>query len=241
VIRAATAVLVLASALGAAAEPAYEAGHTAAAGAVLLDPEADAWKTGASIAWGPPEYETSFRALWNDQGLAVRFESVDPDPWHTLTARDAHLWTEEVVEIFLDVDRSGTHYTEVEINPSNVVCDFHILHPLPMSPGDPEWKGDIGWDWEGLVSRTGLRRDGERTTGWVATAFLPWNGLRTLPSAQHVNLPPCPGDRWRFNVFRIERPYGPSDPERGVILAAWSPASIPKFHVASVFRDIVFK
>jgi hypothetical protein len=42
-------------------------------------------------------------------------------------------------------------------------------------------------------------------------------------------------------VFRIERPHGPSEPERGVILAAWSPAPIPKFHVASAFRDLVFR
>jgi len=56
-----------------------------------------------------------------------------------------------------------------------------------------------------------------------------------------VALPPRPGDRWRFNVFRVERRHGPKDAERDAVYAAWSPPPIPKFHVPSAFRDFVFK
>lgn len=39
------------------------------------------------------------------------------------------------------------------------------------------------------------------------------------------------GDRWRFNVFRIKRPGGAQRPQRGAILAAWSPVPDTSFHV----------
>jgi hypothetical protein len=206
----------------------------------LLAGEGSAWSPAPSITWGPPGAETTFRALWNGRGLFVRFDAVDPHPWFTHTHRDDSLYNEEVVEVFLDLDRSGTHYAEIELSPANVVCDFHVLQPLPEKDGDPPWKGDRGWDLDGIESRVQTIRRGDEATGWSATAFLPWEGFRSLPSAARVSLPPHAGDRWRFNVFRIERPHGPEDPERDLILAAWSPANIPKFHVASVFRDLHF-
>ena len=79
-----------------------------------------------------------------------------------------------------------------------------------------------------------------RTTGWTATAFLPWRGLRALPSAARVATPPRPGDRWRFNVFRIDRPGGKANPEKDAVQVAWSPPSLKSFHDPSAFRDFVF-
>ncbi len=76
--------------------------------------------------------------------------------------------------------------------------------------------------------------------GWTVTAFLPWRGLRGLPSAGKVTLPPKPGDAWRFNVFRIERPGGKASPEKDGVFAAWSPPSVQSFHDAGAFRDLVF-
>jgi hypothetical protein len=241
--RAALAALcLLAAAADAPREPlGYEIRRTAAKADALLAAHPDAWKEATPITWGPSGYETTFRGAWNDEGLFVSFEAADPSPWHTFEQRDDRLWDEEVVEIFLDLDRSGTHYAEVEISPANVVCDLHIHFPLPMKQDDPEWKSDRAWDYEGLVSRAEIRKDKDgKTTGWMASAFLPWHGLASLPSAKHVSLPPKPGDVWRFNVFRIERPYGPQEPERDHLYLAWSPAPIPQFHVASAFRDLVF-
>ena len=51
---------------------------------------------------------------------------------------------------------------------------------------------------------------------------------------------PAPGDRWRFNVFRIERPGGKASPEKGAVQVAWSKPSVDSFHDPSVFRDMVF-
>jgi len=200
----------------------------------LLVADDAAWGAAVSIEWGPSPYPTRFRALWSDAGLFLRFDATDPSPWHTMTRRDEHLWDEEVVEIFLDPDRSGRDYYELEINPANVVCDLRMISPWP------DKKGDIDWNLAGLETRVATLGDASKPRGWTATAFLPWSGLIALPSAAKVALPPKPGDAWRFNVFRIERPGGKPSPEKDAVFAAWSPPSVKSFHDAAAFRDLVF-
>jgi hypothetical protein len=192
------------------------------------------WYSARRVSWGPEAYRTTFAAVWSDDGLFLRFDAVDPEPWHTKTRRDDSLWDEEVVEIFLDPARSGRDYAELEISPANVVTDVRMVQPAP------EKQMDLGWDLAGLETRVHPLRQGGRTVGWTAVAFVPWNAFRSLPSASGVRLPPRPEDRWRFNVFRIERPGGPQAPEKDAVFAAWSDTGGGSFHVPSAFRDLVF-
>ncbi len=213
----------------------YTVAPTTTDRAALLAADDAAWTGASPIAWGPAPYETRFRALWSPAGLFLRFDADDASPWHTMSRRDEHLWEEEVVEIFLDPDRSGRDYYELEVNPANVVCDLRMISPWP------DKKGDIDWNLAGLETRVHpLGGTGAGTQGWTTTAFLPWRGLRALPSAGKVALPPKPGDAWRFNVFRIERPGGKASPEKDAVFAAWSRPSVQSFHDAGAFRDLVF-
>jgi hypothetical protein len=217
------------------APPEYAVARTSATRAALLAAEDATWSPAPRTVWGPSRYETAFRAAWSDEGLFLRFDAADPDPWHTMTKRDEHLWEEEVVEIFLDIDRSGKDYAELEISPGNVVCDLRMISP------SPDKKMDFSWDMAGLETRAAVHKDGAgKTTGWTATAFLPWSGFKTLPSAKTVALPPRPGDRWRFNLFRVERPGGKAAPEKDAVEVAWSETGEPSFHVPKAFRDLVF-
>jgi hypothetical protein len=141
-----------------------------------------------------------------------------------------------VVEVFLDPDRSGRDYYELEISPANVVCDVRMVSP------SPDKKMDLAWNLEGLETRVRVDKDGVGTaTGWTATAFLPWSGFSPLPSARKIALPPKAGDAWRFNVFRIDRPGGKAAPEKDAVEAAWSKPSGESFHEPSVFRDFLFE
>lgn len=222
--------------LAAAGAPEYQVTRATAPREALLAAAEDAWAGGATIEWGPSQYATTFRALWDDEGLHLRWDAVDPNPWHTMTKRDEHIWDEEVVEIFIDLNHTGRDYYELEISPANVVCDLRMVSPWP------DKEGDIDWDLEGLQTRVHARTDAQgATTGWAATAFLPWSGFRDLPSAQGVALPPEPGDSWRFNVFRIKRPGGPQDPAKDGVFAAWSPPTVQSFHDAGAFRPFRFE
>lgn len=214
----------------------YTVNRTLADNVKLLTQNRAAWAEAQALSWGPFAYRTEFRALWNTEGLLVRFEATDDSPWYTMKYRDDHLWEEEVVEVFLDLGRSGRNYAELEINPANVVCDLLMREPSPNQ------RSDIRWDFKTLKSRVfGMRDAAGKTTGWITVALLPWEDFRSLPSAAGINLPPQPADRWRFNVFRIKRPGGKEKPEQGAIFAAWSPPDSPSFHTPSAFRDLVFR
>jgi thiamine biosynthesis lipoprotein len=213
--------------------PRYVAARASAPPSALLEAtDAAAWDAAQRISWGPEAVATSFRALWTDIGLAVRFDVTDASPWHTLTRRDEPLWTEEVVELFLDVGATGRSYAELEWNPVNAVVDLWVDRA--------ESRFDRSWDAVGLESRVHARKDAAgRATGWTAVAFLPWSALAAKAPAGTA-LPPRPGDRWRFNVFRIERPGGPQEPERDAQFLAWSPTGEHSFHVPAAFRELLF-
>jgi hypothetical protein len=199
----------------------------------LLEASDTAWAAAASVEWGPPPWVTRFRALATPSALLLRFDVYDEKPWHSMTRRDEHIWEEEVVEIFVDPDRTGVNYYELEINPANVVCDLVVVKPWPELHSDP------AWDLAGLDTRVvPYRGEHAGPDGWTATARLPWQGLRSLPCA--AALPPRPGDRWRLNLYRIKRPLGPARPHDEVVYAAWSPTGGPSFHVPAAFRDLVF-
>ncbi len=208
----------------------YRVESTAAETERLLAGNDDDWRASGRLSFGPSTYRTSFRALWSSTGLYLRFDVVDPDPWHTMTKRDQHLWEEEVVEIFLDLDGSGTNYAEIELSPANVVCDVRMVRTVP------DREGDLAFDLAGLESRVVRRAE----TGWTGTIFVPWTGFRPLPSAANVSLPPKPGDRWKFNVYRIERPNGRKRPQDGVVFASWSPTGEGSFHVPQSFEIFEF-
>jgi hypothetical protein len=219
-----------------AAGPSYSVRATTAPHDRLMAASDEAWRPAAAIEWGKDAARTAFRALRTDRGLYVRFDAWDDKPWSTMTRRDDHLWEEEVVEVFLDLDRSGTHYAEIEINPANVVCDVEMIQAKP-------WNGSFDWNMAGLESEVTTRPAasiGQRAR-WIAVALLPWDGFRSLPSAAKIALPPHAGDRWRFNVFRVERPGGPANPKQGAINIAWSPPSGDSFHEPAAFRDLVFE
>jgi|TARA_B100001245_G_scaffold211203_1_gene175744 hypothetical protein len=216
-------------------EESYGARRSSASTRALLGGDGEAWEGAKKVTWGPQIYTTSFQALWGEEGLFVRFDAVDPSPWYTLTNRDDHLWTEEVVEIFIDPDGDGRNYAEIEISPHNVVCDLMIFE------GAPNVRSDIGWDHDGLQSKVSplSGADGE-TVGWMAIAVLPWSSFATLTDSSGISIPPHSGDVWRFNIFRIKRPFGPTEPDRDVVYAAWSPPSGRSFHEPTVFRALEF-
>ncbi len=213
----------------------YRVRRTSADAADLLRASGAAWERAESIEWGTEPWPTRFRALATDTALWVRFDATDDSPWHTLEQRDAPLWDEEVVEIFIDPDGDGRDYVEIEINPANVVCD------LLMERGDPDKIGHLEWDFPELETRVvPLRGRAGEAIGWTAVARLPWTGFRDA-APDGIALPPRPGDRWSFNVFRIKRPDGPAEPHRRVVLDAWSPVPANSFHVPEVFRPMEFE
>ena len=171
-----------------------------------------------NVTGGVPNQTTRVRTAWNGAEWRILFEMDDAHPWATLTTHDAPLWTEEVVEVFVDPVGDLESYFEIEINPLGAVADV-VLRRVVSG-----WRKDFGWHAEGLQSH--VRRT---DTGWAAELAIPFAALQ--PSS------PTLGMVWRVNFLRIDRAEGPDTEAE---LSAWSPTGIRNFHRPDHFGRVEF-
>ena len=157
-------------------------------------------------------------SAWDDSGWRVLFDLDDQRPWATLTEHDAPLWTEEVVEVFLDPVGDLESYFEVEINPLGTTVD------LVLRRASSGWRKDFAWHVDGLES---LAR--RTTNGWAAELRVPFDAI-AAPRPQ-------PGTSWRTNFLRIDRPQGAGTEAE---LSAWSPTGLRNFHRPEFFGVVEF-
>lgn len=178
---------------------------------------------------GTPCYATEARLLWDDEHLYVGFQAEDPDIWATMRERDAELWHEDVVEVFIDANGSGCGYHEFEFNPLGAVLDLFVL----TREATQEYNLWFGWNSDGLKHAVAVdgtvddRTDVDRS--WTVEAAIPLKDILTAP-----NFPPRDGDLWRVNLYRIERGRG------GKEYSAWSPPGENNFNHPSKFGELIF-
>jgi hypothetical protein len=178
-----------------------------------------------SLSGGPTRVRTVARLLWDDAFLYLAFDCEDPDVWGTFTRRDEPLYTQEAVEVFIDADGDGRTYNEIEVSAANVLFDAYF----------PERRQgmDLSWDSGALTAVTvqgTLNDPSDRDQGWRVEMRIPIGRLAAVP-----HLPPQPGDRWRFNLYRLEH-HG----RRQVEGQAFSPPLVGDFHALSRFAWLVF-
>jgi hypothetical protein len=168
-----------------------------------------------------PQRPTTAHLLWDSNALYVAFDCQDDDPKPnaTFTQRDANLWEEEVVEMFLSPTGELHTYAELEFNPLNTLFDAMILNNGRRTQVLRDW------NMETIQHAVALRSD-----GWTVEVALPFEEFYTAPRR-----PPSVGDEWRMNLYRIER-SNPKEPE----LTAWSPTVVRNFHNAQAFGILEF-
>ena len=163
-----------------------------------------------------PRQATRVWAAWDAEELRVLFRAEDTHIHATFTERDAPLYMEEVVEVFLDPAGDGVCYFEIEVNPLNAVLD------LVLRRNRSGYRKDFAWRCEDL--RTRVRRE---AAAWSAELAIPFRSLAAGP--------PQTGDIWRANFTRIDRlPEVPRE------LTAWSPTGFANFHVPGRFGVVEF-
>lgn len=182
---------------------------------------------------GPASRATFASLCWDDCCLYVAFKCDDPDVWGTLTKRDDPVFTEEVVEVFLDPDCDFRRYYEINVSPRNVIFDAHISNSTGRAPDKVACPAE--WNCRGL--RTAVKVNGtldDRTdtdVGWTVEMGIPFESLDEARKR-----PPSPGDIWRVNLYRIDLTPTPE-------YSCWSPTlqCPPNFHVPSRFGKLVFE
>jgi hypothetical protein len=226
-----TAVVALASAAVTAERPVYEVLRASPPPVVdgrLDDP---AWERAPPVGpflqnadAAPSALVTEARLLYDDEYLYVAFRLDDENVWATMRNRDDHLWHEEVVEVFIQPDPAHPAYVEFEVNPLGTMIDIFLLDrrkPLPYA----SWNS-ARLRWAVQVNGTVDGEPGD--AGWTCEIAIPHEDLAMAP---HV--PPRPGDRWRLNLYRVERRPAPA-------ALAWSPTRANDFHLPDRFGEIVF-
>jgi hypothetical protein len=177
-----------------------------------------------------PRLKTRFRWLWDDEFLYGAFSVEDDHLWASMKERDAYLWTENVVEFFINPDGCSKSYIEIEINPLNTILDLYVLNKYNA-------RRDIKqlWDWDcdGLksaVQLNGTLNDAsDKDVGWTFEIAIPFAQVYTAP-----NNPPVAGDQWLVDFCRGE---GEEDTDRREV-SAWSP---PAFHNPLSYGTFVFQ
>jgi len=204
-----------------------------AAQAPVIDGVLDdaAWKAATpvllrgSFDGRPVSLRTEARLSYDDQHLYVAFDVEDPDVWGTFHKQDEPLYTQEVVEVFLDANADGRTYNELQVSPHNVHFDAYF-------PARRQGM-DLSWD-SGMVSAVKVRGTlddpSDRDEGWRVEMRIPFARLAEVP---HV--PPQKGERWRFNLYRLEHPG-----RRGEEGQSFSPLFVGDFHALPRFGWLVF-
>ncbi|MBF5041468.1 hypothetical protein FGE12_03650 [Aggregicoccus sp. 17bor-14] len=174
----------------------------------------------------PAPLRTQARLLYDDQNLYVTFDVEDPDVWGTFRKRDEPIYEQEVVEIFLDANADGRTYNELEVSPHGVIFDAYF--PARRQGMDLSWDSGMR---AAVKVRGTLDDPSDRDEGWTVELQIPLARLAEVP-----HLPPRAGDRWRFNLYRLDQPDRRT--QQGQAL---SPLFVGDFHALPRFAWLVFE
>jgi len=219
------------------------------------------------VSGRPTIHDTRAAVLWDDDCLYVGFWVEEPFVAATLTERDALVYTENDVELFV---AGADGYYELELNPLGTIYEAFFVWEEAYGRGGfgaaPEFARDaagarpfngvgfdrhprgprlgfFGWDLPGL--RTAVAVDGtindntDRDRGWTAAIALPWAGLHWLAAGDGRALPPRGGDTWRMDFSRFNT-YREAPPARDSGGWAWSAHGVWDSHIPELFPYVHF-
>lgn len=196
-----------------------------------------AWsRAGRTSAWVHPntgadlgDLNTWAKILWDDDAIYVLMNARDSDVWATITDRDGDLWTEEVLEFYLDPSGEGRGYLELQINPLGTIFDavFEDFRDRDL----PSARAIDLAGLESAVYVSGTTDDrSDRDRSWTAELRIP------LSSVPGLTLPITEQTTALANFYRYDRPEGGE-----VATAAWSPVGGGSFHNPPRFGVLSFE
>lgn len=175
------------------------------------------------------ELQTYVKACYDDNTLYFFFLCNDPDIWTSFTQKDEHLWENEAVEIFIDVDDVPETYVEIEVSPANVLFDSYIVDTLNIDVPQTALFNLKGIRTAVAVSGT-LNERGDKDNHWAVEIAIPFADLvnekiKEITTETEI----------RINFYRLDENQGMK--RRSY---AWSPTG-GRFHKPSYFGNLTFK
>lgn len=219
------------------------------------------------ISGGRAIHDTRAAVLWDDDFLYVGYWIEEPFVQATLTERDALIYEDNDVELFVAGQDS---YYELEINAHGTIYEVFFVwadayeragfsrraefarnapgvRPFDGVGFQPHPRGNrIGyWQWDFPGLRSAVHIDGtlndnsDRDRGWTVELALPWRGFEALAASDGRALPPRDGDVWRMDFSRFNQ-YKAAPPANDSGGWAWSPHGVWDSHVPELFPRVTF-
>lgn len=175
------------------------------------------------------ELQTYVKACYDDSSLYFFFQCNDPDIWTSFTQRDEHLWENEAVEIFIDVDDVPETYVEIEVSPANVLFDSYIVDTLNIDVPQTALFSLKGIRTAVAVSGTLNKRD-DKDDHWTVEIAIPFadlanENIKEITTETEI----------RINFYRLDENKGMKR-----MSYAWSPTG-GRFHKPAHFGTLTFK
>jgi hypothetical protein len=174
--------------------------------------------------------KTHARLLWDDTNLYVAYEVEDTDIVAQFTDRDAWVYRDDTVELFLNVRPAQlAGYYGIELNVRGAMMDYICA-----------WTADVQsyirrFQMEGI--KTGIQIDGtlnkpdDKDRGWTVEMAIPWDNFSDM-----AKVPPQAGTVFTANLNR----WDGVEPNRRLSVWADSKLSWPHPHAPAQFGDLVF-
>jgi len=146
----------------------------------------------------PPQLKTEVRMLWDDNFLYLFAIVYEPHIVATLKKRDDIIYHDNDFEIFIDTDRDGKRYFEVEVNAYNTVMDLYMDKPYKEG-GNALLTYDVPL--ESAVKIAGSVNDGSDIDEY-------WAVEMKIPKSHVVDNGESPvirdGETWLMNFSRVQ-------------------------------------
>jgi hypothetical protein len=219
------------------------------------------------IGGHPGIHDTRAAVLWDDTYLYVGYWVEEPFVEATLTERDALIYKNNDVELFV---AGRDAYYEFEINALGTIYEVFFIWEREFESSGyarrPEFDRSragvrpfsgvgfkqhprgprIGyWNWDMPGIETAVHVDGtindnkDRDRGWTVELRIPWRSLEPLAMPDGRALPPRDGDEWRLDFSRFNQ-YKEAPPATDPGGWAWSPHGVWDSHVPELFTRVRF-
>jgi hypothetical protein len=212
-------------------------------------------------------HDTRVAVLWDDDYLYVGYWIEEPNLQATLTERDAPIYKNNDVELFIAGEDA---YYEFEINAFGTIYEvFFIWEEAYVKKGFSSMEifdlkqpgvrpfhgvgyknhprgqriGYWNWDFTGLRSAVFLdgtiNNDKDRDRGWTVELALPWSEMDIFLLGDNFSLPPQDKDICRMDFSRFNQ-YKEAPPANDSGGWAWSPHGVWDSHIPECFTYVHF-
>ncbi len=198
---------------------------------------ADAKEISLQAFGAAPDLGTKIKVFRSKTDLYIGATLPDENVWSELKERDSKTWTEEVFEVYIDKDRDGKDYMELQINPLGTIFDAHFAQRLGRGEGSRDEQIDRAkaWNMKGLESAVHVEGtvndDSDKDKAWYVEIKIPFEEIPGVEKA------PADGDGWAVNFYRYDRP---AKGDTRTYAYAWSKPNGGSFHQVERFGTLRF-